>query len=138
MPENKASLGTMAIKTGAVFLRWCIFAFILSVTAAFICHVGNVSSAYLGYISSFISFASAFIACFASGRISFGEGLVISAALTLLLILCGLIAGGGLDGGAVISLSSFTVCGCLCAALVRKSYKKNTKGKKLKPSKRTS
>lgn len=112
---------------------WLISAgILLTLFSALICKT-SLDSSYIGYISSFISFASAAIAGAYSYRHKKRETLISSAVtalfvVILLLTIGFLIRGEDMTPAGIISVSSFTFAGLLLGANTRHLLGK--KGKK--------
>ena len=101
---------------------WLICAAALLLCAAVLYASNAAALSKLGYGSSVISFFAALGAGLAA---SFGRrdsrlpiGLLTAVCLTALLLLTGFLIRGRLESGAVLSVVSFTVSGCLLGALL--------------------
>lgn len=113
-------------------VAWLISAAVLvSVFSLFICKT-SMDSSYIGYVSSFISFASAAIAGAYSFRYKKGETLISSLVtalfIVILLLTIGfLIRGEDMTPAGLISVSSFTFAGLLLGANARCFFGKKGK-----------
>ena len=112
----------------SALISLCLISFLLSVT--------NVSSSVLGYVSSALSFAAAVAAGIEAakkrGRAGLLTGLIIGVFLTALLLTIGyIITESSLSPDGIISVSAFTVSGCLLGGIMlpRKKSKKSRKRK---------
>ena len=98
----------------------CAAALLLSGTVLFASDLSSLSA--LGYASSTISFLAALGAgaAAASGRRErrLLTGLVTATFISLLLLLIGFLIRGNLSGSAALSVTSFTLAGCLLGAIL--------------------
>lgn len=103
-------------------LGWLLSSAALLLISAAIIKGFGLGIASIGYISSAISFLSALIAGILAGRTSENKkllsGMLCGVLLTALLLLTGfLIKGSGVSSDAMISVVSFTLCGCIMGAV---------------------
>lgn len=117
---------------------WLICALLLTTIASLINNRAGLSLRDLGISSSAISFLSAFAAGCACIRVRKSKrlitGLICAGVLIVILLTCGYIISSGLpEQGAVISVTSFTLSGCLfgavfcpTGAVIRRKTKKLT------------
>lgn len=101
---------------------WCFCSLALLGCAAVLYASDGAKLSTMGYASSCISFLSAVAAGCAAGlkqgRKRLLVGLITGIILTALFLLAGFLAAGKLDGSAVLSMTSFTLSGCLIGALI--------------------
>lgn len=116
-------------------ITWLISALILLTIATTIVSKCNISTASIGYISSGLSFLSAFFAgIFAlkgnkSGLIV--KGMILSSALTIFLLTIGfIIKGDSMKSAGILSVVSFTFSGCLLGCVMSSFFKKTNSSNK--------
>ena len=132
---DKTSIPILGLRTLArVWLRWMATALLLLPVAAALVWRAENGSAGMGYYSSALSFLCALSACafLVAGKLPerFLTGLLCGVALLIpLLSLSFLIGGKAPDSSSVLSVSSFTLSGCL-AGCVFLSGKNRRKGKR--------
>ncbi len=119
------------------FIVWAVTALILLLVASAILSKCSVSSTAIGYISSALSFLSAFFAgMFALKGNKSGllvKGLILSAALTVFLITIGFIVkGDSMKSSGILSVVSFTFSGGLFGCVMSSFFKENNSGHKFK------
>ncbi|MBQ7473640.1 MAG: hypothetical protein IJS79_04760 [Oscillospiraceae bacterium] len=103
-------------------IAWAVCAFALLACASVLYAAEGTNLSTMGYASSIISFLAAAAFGAAAGRgkgkgafaIGLGAGILLTGALLLI----GFMAGGRLNGSAVLSTSSFTVAGSLLGAVL--------------------
>lgn len=135
MSETKSNYGGELKFILRGFIVWALSAIILLLVAAIIISKSSVSSGSIGYISSAMSFAAAFLAGILSSKGSKSglivKGLILSTALTIVLLTLGyLIGGDGMKSSGILSVVSFTFSGCLLGSVMSSFGKSNSSGKK--------
>ena len=113
-------------------LAWLIAAEILVPMAVFFVQWKRLGSDTLGYFSSAVSFAAAVCAGYSirEGRGQNGLLALLATGITLVvtLLLAGLLIGGGaMDPSSVLSVSCFTLAGCLFSGLLPAQTRKQRK-----------
>ena len=108
---------------------WIISAAALVLLGAVLLRILRGGEDSLAYVSSAVSFLTAFAAGMAAARINGGKrfavGLISGFAICILLLTVGfLIRAGSLDPSAVLSVASFTITGALSGALLSGTGKK--------------
>lgn len=119
----------------ASFCAWLFSALILLIIGSIIVNKANVKSSVLGYISSAISFLSAFSAGAAAvkarGQASLLYGLFESLLLIIVLLFFGVIVSGSkISPYGILSIVMFTIAGCLSAAVLTSLRKSKAKIKR--------
>ena len=112
-------------------ISWLISVLILLTIATIIVSKCDISTASIGYISSGLSFLTAFSAgMFALKGNKSGllvKGMILSSALTIFLLTIGfIIKGDSMNSAGILSVVSFTFSGCLLGC-VMSSFFKETK-----------
>ncbi len=135
MSETKSNHGGELKFILRGFIVWALSAIILLLVAAIIISKSSVSSGSIGYVSSAMSFTAAFLAGILSSKGSKSglivKGLILSAALTIVLLTLGyLIGGDGMKSSGILSVVSFTFSGCLLGSVMSSFGKSNSSGKK--------
>ncbi len=116
---------------------WSISALVLLLILSAVVSKCSISSSSIGYISSALSFATAFLA----GTLALKgnnngllvKGFILSAALTILLLTVGfIIKGDCMKPSGILSVVSFTLSGCLLGCVMSSFFKGNSSGRKFK------
>ncbi len=132
MPEKERIVSFRDLLRGT--LAWIVSAAVLLLGASILFTADLVRLPGLGYASSLISFlaAAAAGACTSSPRRGkrLLASLLMGAALSGVLLLFGFLIAGELDPGAVISVVSFTLSGCLAGAFLPKKSKAKRAGRR--------
>lgn len=118
-------------------VAWAVTALALLLISTIVISKCSISSASIGYISSALSFLSAFFAgLFAlkgDRRGLLVKGLILAAALTILLLTIGfIIKGDSMKSAGILSVVTFTLSGCLLGCVMSSFFKVDSSSKKFK------